>query len=477
MQFEREIQRLLIGILVLFIVITLTVSYWAIIGPETILKREDNARLFEDEARIIRGDILDRNGQILVTSVRRENSFFVDRQYLHPEMNSALGYSSLRYGVGGVEAAYNAILRGDDLPESFLERVTREFLHRPQRGSDIRLTLDLGIQRTVTQAIQGHQGAAVVMSAEDGAILALISLPTFDPNVLDVDWERLSEEPGKPFFNRVLQGNYLPGGILYTPLLSAGLAAGVPLSTIYPDGLRPVEIGGVTLHCTITPDIEDNPTLEEAYIYGCPAPFVGLAEALGVERISTATGYTPLQTQFAPSEFFQPIDVVTVATPTPDSRSLDDLLGQGSLTVAPLNLAIVTAAIVHDGNSPRPFIILDVQPQNGDPIPVQGIRSEIPVFTAERAGSLASLMRESVRRGTARAAARPGLDIGGQAATAFSGNESHTWFIGFVESGADRAYVVVIVLENSEDVDEAARIGGLALEAAYNSFSNTSNSP
>lgn len=477
MQFEREIQRLLIGIMVLFIVITLTVTYWAIIGPETILKRDDNARLFEDEARVIRGDILDRNGEILVTSVRRENSFFVDRQYLHPEMNSALGYSSLRYGVGGVEAAYNAILRGDDLSESFLKRVTREFLHRPQRGSDIRLTLDHGVQQAVTQALQGHQGAAVVMSAGDGAILALVSLPTFNPNTLDADWERLSAEPGKPFFNRVLQGNYLPGGILYTPLLSVGLAASIPLSTIYPDGLRSVEIGGVTLHCAIPPETEVALTLEEAYIYGCPAPFTALAEELGADRINTATGYAPLQAQFAPQEFFQPVDTVTIATPTPASRSLDDLLGQGNLTVTPLNLAIVTAAIANDGNSPRPFIILDVHPQNGEPVLIQSIRPEIPVFTTERAGTLASLMRESVQRGTARAAAHPDLNIGGQAATVFSGNENHTWFIGFVETGADGAYVVVVVLENSEDVDEAAHIGGLALEAAYASFSNTDNTP
>lgn len=467
MQFEREIQRLLMGIMVLFTVIILAVSYWAIIGPETILKRDDNARLFEDEARIIRGDILDRDGEILVTSVRRENSFFVDRRYLYPEMNSALGYSSLRYGVGGVEAAYNTILRGDDLPASLLDRLQREFLHRPQRGSNIRLTLDLDVQRAVTEAMGEYQGAAVVMSADDGALLALVSLPTFDPNTLDNDWERLSTEPGNPFFNRVLQGNYLPGGILYTPLVSAGMAAGIPLSTLYPDALRAVEIGGVTLQCAITPETRDSLTLEEAYIYGCPAPFVTLAEILGTARLSTATGYAPLQTQFAPPGFLQPADTASAATTTPITRSLDDVLGQGNLTVTPLNLAIMTAAIVQDGNSPRPFIIYDVHPQNGEPVPVQSVRPEIPIFTTERAANLAQLMRESAQRGTARAAARPGINVGGQAATAFSGNENHTWFVGFVETGTNGAYVVAVVLENSADIDEAARIGGRALEAAY----------
>src|SRR3954466_14966248 len=139
MNFTREINRLTTGLLILLVMVALGATYWAVAGPDTILLRQDNPRRVQAEAQIHRGDIVDRNGTVLATSnINSDGSF--TRHYLYPEMNSAIGYASLRYGVGGAEAAFNTILRGDAPDQDFFTQFANGLMHRTQRGADIRLT-------------------------------------------------------------------------------------------------------------------------------------------------------------------------------------------------------------------------------------------------------------------------------------------------------------------------------------------------
>ena len=101
--------------------------------PGYYLQRQDNPRLVEAEAEIMRGDIVDRNGNVLVTSIKNSDQN-VTRRYLYPELYSALGYSSLRYGVSGAEAAFNTTLRGDDLQNEFKDQFLRDLLHLSKQG-------------------------------------------------------------------------------------------------------------------------------------------------------------------------------------------------------------------------------------------------------------------------------------------------------------------------------------------------------
>ncbi|HEX2905501.1 MAG TPA: hypothetical protein VHO69_01475 [Phototrophicaceae bacterium] len=199
MQFTREINRLLVGVLFAFGMVMLAAMYWAIAGPETILRREDNPRLVETEMRLLRGEIVDRTGTVLVTSETTSDGS-ARRHYLYPETNGVLGYASLRYGVNGAEAAYNTLLHGDTLPKDLTAYFNNEFLHRPIQGADVQLTLDLAVQQTAAQALGEQRGAIIVLSVPDGEVLTLVSRPTFDPNTLDADWEKLTQAPGNPFF-------------------------------------------------------------------------------------------------------------------------------------------------------------------------------------------------------------------------------------------------------------------------------------
>ena len=469
MQFAREINRLVVGFLAILLIVAFAATYWAIVGAETILKRQDNPRQVEVEASIRRGSILDRNGQVLADSTLDSNSILI-RQYLYPEMYSALGYFSFRYGVSGAEAAYDSILKGDDLPRDLSAYLSNDLLHRPREGSDIQLTFDLTIQQALAKAMAGHQGAAVVLSVPSGEVLGMASFPTFDPNTLDIDWGNLIEAPGNPFFNRALQGNYQPGGTLQTPLIAAAMLTGSSLDTPIADATRPVPITNVELRCAAVLPSKAL-TLREAYIFGCPYPFSQLANELGVEGIDAIFHTFHLDTPPSLRGFVvQPTNAIGT-TPTngnlPPETLAQNALGQGQLTITPLEMAMITAAIVNDGNAPQPYTLLDTrQPDSETWIADTALHPSMPLTTATTARQLQDMMRLAVADGAAQNAGRAGIDIGGHATLAYSGTKTQAWFLGFATLEGRQGIALAVVIEDSADPGLAADIGGTVLAAA-----------
>jgi penicillin-binding protein A len=464
MEFTREIQRLLTGILLVLAMICLLVVYWAVTGPDTILLRDDNARLFQARAATIRGQLVDRQGEVLAQSIRQESQSVTRRQYLYPEMNSVLGYYSLRYGEGGIEAAYNAILNGDNLERDLLTYFREDILHLPRRGADVQVTLDLETQRQIVEAFGDHHGAAVVLSVPEGEVLAMVSLPTYDPNTLDADWEALVASPGNPFFNRAIQGSYQPGGSIHTILMTAALLGGIPLETEYENATDPVIVGEVTLECALQPLVETL-TLAEAYRFGCPAPFAQLVDQLDLEQIRSTFDLFQLGSPVVLPGINNIAEIPTTHRAGP--TGLKEALGQGDVTVTPLKMATITAAIINAGNAPQPHTLLATRSPNEDAwTPAHTLRPSLPITTVTISRRLQGIMRESASSGTARPATREDLTIGGQAALAYSGDEILTWFTGFARTGERTGVAVAVVLENSDDLLTASTIGGIALEAA-----------
>lgn len=468
MSLVREVNRLFAAVLIVFGVVALSAAYWAITGPTSILQREDNPRLVASEAAIRRGSIRDRDGVVLAESVV-ENST-VSRNYPYPETSSVVGYSSLRYGVGGAEAAFNAVLRGDDLAVDLSDQLVQDLLHRPQVGSDIRLTLDLAIQQAMLEAMGDQAGAAVVLSVPDGKLLGLVSTPTFDPNTLDEHWEQLAASPDKPFFNRALQGSYQPGSILQTPLMAAALVANQPLTASTFDATAPVRLEDVELTCALRLPLMEL-SLRDAYAFACPLPFVRLAEQLGDVPIHEAMSTfrfndPPVLEGFLPPAPVENIVPVQAVQPG-DDLLVKDILGQGNLTVSPFQMAVMAAAIINDGNAPRPYVLQATRLPDAEWQEIQTARPTLPFATERTARQLQDLMRNTVANGAALNAARPGIDIGGHAALAHSGDDTQAWFVGFATLPARQAIAVAVVLENSADPGLAADIGGTILAAAH----------
>ncbi len=459
--FAREINYLLMSMLLALGIIGCTAVYWSVVRADDMFEREDNPRLVIEAQQIMRGDIVDRRDAVLATTSTDTEGFAV-RAYPAPAMYSAVGYYSFRYGAGGAEAAFDTVLSGAALQPGAAELL----LNQPRSGNDIRLTFDLGLQQAIVEAMNNRTGAVLVMAVPSGEILAMVSQPTYDPNILDDTWDALIEAPGEPFFNRALQGKYQPGGMMQNPLVIAALVRGQLLSANFDGADNPVtEIEGLTLSCIAEPPASEL-SLRQAYIFGCPRPFLQLGAVIGRTDFNATLSVLQLESPpmlegYVP-ERPQGINQTLITR----GNLIANALGQGEVNVSPLAITLLTASVINEGNAPRPFTLLETRPPNGEWTPVVVPRNTVPYSTAATARRIADLMRAAVTEGNATAVQIEGTEVGGHTALAFAGDSTQVWFTGFGVFNNSQNVAVTVVLEDEATASEAAVIGRVAISAA-----------
>lgn len=432
--------------------LALACGYWAILRAETLRAREDNPRRVLYEQRIVRGRILDREGTIL-SDVTVADDGTVTRRYPVPEAAPAVGYYSLRYGTGGIEAAFDAELRGE-VGRSAWQAAWDDLLHHAPSGHDVQLTLDAVLQVQAQQALQRYGGAVVLLDTATGDILVLASSPTFNPEQLDETWAALSKDPGAPLVNRATQGLYQPGTALQTILVAEGLRADlIDLQSPFPGAAAAVAIGDAHLRCSA--DILEPSTLAAAYAAGCPAPFIDLGRQLGKERFAQAIERWGLTVMPPPLEIpTQAADWTAEAISTTVALEAESI-GQGALIVSPLQMALVAGTLANSGSSPAPRLVMRAQDASGHwhEHPANG-ESRV-ILTPETARVLLDTWQ------------RYGGDTAGHLGSAIAGQDQPllAWFLGVAPVDASR-YAVAVLLEHSDDPQRAAEIGIALLETA-----------
>ncbi len=437
---ERQLHRLTLAFGAAFLLVALASGYWGYVRRNALLPRPDNPRRVLAEQRARRGTIYDRHDAVLAESVGQPGDF--ERHYPYPELAPVLGYISPFYGSAGIEAAEDAALHGDAGRAEF-DLWWENLIGAQPPGRGVRLSIDLGLQTAADGALGGHAGAVVLLDAKTGEILALASHPTYDPNLLDEQWDVLVNDPRAPLLNRATFGLYQPGTALQPMILAAALRAGLAdLNAPYPSATAEVEVGNLKLGCRVEPGLEPI-TLAQALQDGCPRPFADLGGRLGPRTLDQL--FSDFRLFEAPS-----ISIPTTASARLDltAEAPSDAAGQGSLTLTPLHLALTTAAIARHGEMPAPRLLLAVQDPQGEWQPVELSSHPIAAIMPEAADQVKALMHD------------------GHKAIAFAGTEGKmlAWFSGYAPSD-DTQYVVAVLLEDG-DVEGAARIGQELLKAA-----------
>lgn len=280
-------------------------------------------------------------------------------------MGMILGQMGIeRIADGGLQGVWGGHQIEVDAAGKQLHQLERK---QPQAGTDLRLTLDLDVQKTAEKALGKRRGAVVVLDAKTGAVLALASGPTFDPNLFtrrisQKEWDKLQGQD-QPFLNRALQG-YPPASTFKIITTVAGLQSGKfsPGSMIGTAGS--INVGGTLFHehggggyGTIgfaeALAVSSNTFFYQVGMRTGPEPIVEWAHRLGIGSITKLGldgenhGYVPL-----PSEkeklFGEPWylgDTVSMA------------IGQGLVQVTPLEMAVMIAAIANGGNRVKPHLL------------------------------------------------------------------------------------------------------------------------
>lgn len=447
--------------LLLSVLMSLALPYWMVVRAGDVLSRPENVRPLEEEARGQRGRILDSAGQALART-ELDAGGYARRVYTSPALAHVTGYWSLRYGVSGIEAARNDDLRGGQ-NVSAQEHLVNTLLHRPTIGDDVVLTIDSNVQKAADEALGTQTGAVVVLDARSGAVLAMASRPYFDPNRIDDTVDSLKQAGGQPLLNRATQGLYTPGSTFKTVTLAAALELGVAQpSTVFTYTLRPPDaqhhgwwhVGDQKYLCENHPANNAPFDLTSAYIWSCNVTFGDLGLAIGADR------YNEMARRFGlgrPLLFDLPTALSRLYA-TPDYLTGQEryyalastAFGQGEVSVTPLQMALVAAAVANDGKMPRPYLVARVQTAGGRTTSVTRPQTLATVMSSATADAVRRMMVESVSSGWAQSASLSGVSVGGKTGTAeiSSGQSPHSWFIGFAPGDSPR-YAIAVIMENA----------------------------
>lgn len=456
----------------------LMAEYLAGRSPFEALPQPVIQRTLDFLARIDRGAILDRNGRVLAAGMTAAGGETI-RQYNEPSLAPVLGYlSGLGMGISGLELAFNDDLLGlTRLDAQFTQATGGEFA-----GNDLVLTIDSQVQRTAEVALGGRAGAAIVLDAHTGAVLAMVSSPHADPNRMQ-DAGYLAElaagcAEGAAceglLLNRAAQGLYTPGSTFKTVTLIAALDTGqVSEETVFNFGEQKSGPDGPYYFYTVDgaeiPDpnhAEAQLSLELAYAKSANAAFARMGDEMPPAVLidyAARLGFSPQPGQAWPLEF-----PYTASRLVSDLESIRDnnwlravtAIGQGELQTNPLTMAMVVLATFNGGDMPLPYLVQAVRAPGGDVLRDHEPQMQPDLFSEETARLVLQMMIAVVEEGSGRNIQLEGITAGGKTGTAEVGPDRlpHAWFIGFAEQG-DQAVVIAVVVENAgEGHDVAAPI-------------------
>ena len=424
-----------------------------------------NPRLAGGALRVRRGRIVDRAGRVLAESVAEGDSDGdggdggFRRVVPEPAAAAVVGYfSPLLYGTSGLERADDAELSGRAGPGG-LQRALAEFVGRPRRGLELRLSLDLGLQRLADDLLAGRPGAAVLLDATTGATLALATAPAYDPNRLatvgDEErpaaqsyWNGLTADAAAPLLFRPTAGLYPPGSTFKVLTAAAAIERGIAgPETTFEDVGELVVDGHVIPEFNRPDESRSVWTLEEAVGWSLNVVFAQVGLQLGADGLAAAAARWGFG---GPLPYDLPTEPSRLATEPGFLENpvglAETAFGQGQLLATPLQMALVAAGIANGGSVMRPWLVGAMADAAGDEVwraqPGEWRRPVRP----ETAAAVARMMVWGVEQGGVAAAAIPGVAVGAKTGTAEAGEgqQPHAWFIGF----AGR-YAVAVVLDNA----------------------------
>jgi cell division protein FtsW (lipid II flippase) len=197
-------------------------AWWAVYRGPDLLLRTDNVRRSIDDRYVKRGSIVDRNG--IPINITQGNIGDYYRTYLYPDLAPVTGYTDPIYGQSGLETSLDSYLRG--LQGNPASTIWWDHLvyGQPPPGLDIRLSVDLTLQKQADALLVNRTGAIILLNAQTGEILAIASHPSFNPNYLNQEINSLLKDTQSPLLDRAAQELYPIGQEMKFWLQGVGLS-------------------------------------------------------------------------------------------------------------------------------------------------------------------------------------------------------------------------------------------------------------
>jgi peptidoglycan glycosyltransferase len=329
------------------------------------------------------------------------------------------------------------------------------------------LTLQQAAQRAAFAGLQGKRGAVVALDPRTGAILAMVSTPSFDPARLSTHnekgirdyYKRLQNDPGDPMLNRAVSQTYPPGSTFKVVTTAAALSSGkytpgtqvpAPRELDLPQTDRNLRnFGGEA--CTSG----KTQSLADALRVSCNTAFGQLGMDLGGDALREQAE----KFGFGDDDLRVPLRVARSAFPDELSppQEAQSAIGQYDVRVTPLQMAMVAAGVANGGTVMTPYLVREVQAPDLSTLSQTRPETYKRAVSQSVADQLTAMMQAVVANGTARSAQIPGVQVAGKTGTAqhAAGEAPHAWFIAFAPAQDPQVAVAVLVEDGGSAGSEA----------------------
>ena len=464
---NTSLRRTAVTIMVLIVLLLANATFTQVFTADGLRSDPRNQRVLLDEYSRQRGQI-SAGGQLLAYSVSTQGRFRFLRVYPNPLTYAPVtGFYSLAYSSSGLERAEDTILNGSD-QRLFGRRLADFFTGRDPRGGNVSTTINPQVQQAAWDAMTDGcngpcRGAVVALEPSTGKILAMVSAPSYDPNLLathNLDdqagaWRKLRDDPGSPLINRAIAETYPPGSTFKVITTAAALQAGATEDTQLtaaariplPDSTTMLEnYGGSTCGGGQTASLRD------AFAKSCNTAFVQLGIDTGADALKSTARAFGLDTP-------PPVIPLQVAEstvgPIADAAALGmSSIGQKDVALTPLQNAMVAATIANKGVPMRPFLVDSLKGPDlaniSTPVPHEERRAVSPQVAATLTDLMVAAEQVTQQKG-----AIAGVQIASKTGTAEHGTDPrntppHAWYIAFAPAQAPKVAVAVLV-ENGGD--------------------------
>jgi peptidoglycan glycosyltransferase len=469
------IRRVAIGVFACLSLLLAGVTWYQVVRADELRADPRNPRPALSERGKERGLIVTVDGTVVARSVEDpEDARSFVREYPEGEAFAHLvGYSSFLIGNNGLEEVYGPDLRSRrDLTISDL---VTAILGRDLRPQSIEITPDTALQTAALNALGDNRGAVVALDPRTGAVLAAVSTPSFDPEVLLGDdaneqWQLLLAADGEPTRDRATTELYAPGSTFKTVVAAAALDTGVAGPGTTFDDPTEFQLPGssATISNASRGPCNDGSTatLFQAFVRSCNTIFADLTIQLGAVDVgitAEALGFN----QEIDFEWAIPEATWNTSELADDAAALGQSgIGERDVRATPLHMAMIAAAVANDGVAVQPFVVRRIFDADGTTVEETEVSELGRAMTSDTATTLTQMMERVVTEGTGRQAAVPGVRVAGKTGTA-TGSEgfSNPWFIGFAPVD-DPTIAIAVFIEGSAVSGESASGGSVAAPIA-----------
>ncbi|MGZ6964880.1 MAG: peptidoglycan D,D-transpeptidase FtsI family protein [Acidimicrobiia bacterium] len=475
---NRAIGRVGMAVIVLMLLLVGQLTYLQVIDAKKLADDPRNSRTYLKDFTRPRGEIISADGKVLAKSIPSNDEYGRQRVYPFGELFAqTVGYQSVVVGSTGIEKEYTKVLSGSDI-SSLRLRDLGDLLLGKQKTGNVVLSLRTDVQLVAKAALGTQQGSVVVTDPRTGALIAMYSNPSFDPQPLaghdpkavEAYWRSLNpDNPSTTLLPRAYRERYPPGSTFKIATTEAALDTGIatPATTfptvrsfLAPQAGRPIaNFGGE--NC--------GGTLEESFVHSCNTTFAKLGLDLG-ERFPPRLGgfgiYESPPLDLNPGAAVSTGPVPGTYNDNKPSFALAGI-GQGDVAATPLQMALIGSAVANGGTIMSPHVAAEIRDDEGKTLTSITPKAWKVAMPPATAATIRDFMVQVVARGTGTAGRIAGVTVAGKTGTAQSCEtcSPHAWFVAFAPAEAPQ-YAVSVFVERGGNMGSEATGGHVAAPIA-----------